>query len=384
MIRKLLTMPYALVVAAALLASSCSTNPQGSTSPQNEAGKTETKGKIGMTCMDLTNPFFKLIANVMQQEAQKYGYEIVALSGELDPAKQNNQMSDFVAQGYDAIFLNPVDSKAAGEGVKRAHEAGIPVFTFDVQVTDEEAKDLIVSHIGSDNFQGGQLAGESMMKVTGDRGKIAIITYPEVTSCILRRDGFMDYLTKNNSKLEVVTELSGKGNRNDGYAVATDILQAHPEIVGIFAINDPSGLGAHAAVTKAAREIGSASLHSTLHPLASKPCSRRSSLTLRSSSHARWPKGLSTPSSSISTAKRSQRRSSFLASTTTTKTRSMTRVALRSSGKPRRHCVSSFNRKPSRLRELRRGPITGAMRKNSLADGVSVDELRHSNVLKRR
>lgn len=384
MIRKLLTMPYALVVAAALLASSCSTNPQGSTSPQNEAGKTETKGKIGMTCMDLTNPFFKLIANDMQQEAQKYGYEIVALSGELDPAKQNSQMSDFVAQGYDAIFLNPVDSKAAGEGVKRAHEAGIPVFTFDVQVTDDEAKDLIVSHIGSDNFQGGQLAGESMMKVTGDRGKIAIITYPEVTSCILRRDGFMDYLTKNHSKLEVVTELSGKGNRNDGYAVATDILQAHPEIVGIFAINDPSGLGVHAAVTRGAREIGSASLHSTLHPLASKPCSRRSSLTLRSSFHARWPKGLSTPLSSISTAKRSQRRSSFLASITTTKTRSMTRVALRSSGKPRRHCVSSFNRKPSRLRELRRGPITGAMRKNSLADGVSVDELRHSNVLKRR
>lgn len=52
--------------------------------------------------------------------------------------------------------------------------------------------------------------------------------------------------------LEVVTELSGKGNRNDGYAVATDILQAHSEIVGIFAINDPSGLGAYAAVTRVA------------------------------------------------------------------------------------------------------------------------------------
>ena len=130
-----------------------------------------TKGKIGMTCMDLTNPFFKLIANVMEEEAQKHGYTLVALSGELDPAKQNNQLADFAAQGYVAIFLNPVDSKAAGEGVKKAHEAGIPVFTFDVEVTDAEAKDLIVSHIGSDNYQGGLLAGESMMKVTGDRGR---------------------------------------------------------------------------------------------------------------------------------------------------------------------------------------------------------------------
>lgn len=211
------------------------------------------KGKIGVTCMDLTNPFFKLIANVMQEEAAKHGYEIVALSGENDPAKQNNQISDFVAQGYDAIFLNPVDSRAAGEGVKKAHEAGIPVFTYDVQVTDEEAKDMIVSHIGSDNYQGGLLAGESMMKVTGDKGRIAIITYPEVTSCILRVNGFKDYLKKHNSKLVIVTELSAKGNRSDGYAVATDILTANPDIVGIFAINDPSGLGAYSAVLKAGK-----------------------------------------------------------------------------------------------------------------------------------
>ena len=215
--------------------------------------KPDYKGKIGVTCMDLTNPFFKLIANVMQEEAAKYGYEVVALSGELDPAKQNNQLSDFAAQGYDAIFLNPVDSRAAGEGVKKAHEAGIPVFTYDVQVTDEQAKDLIVSHIGSDNYQGGLLASESMMKVTGDQGKIALITYPEVTSCILRVNGFKNYLKEHNSKLVIVTELSGKGNRSDGYTVATDILTAYPDIVGIFAINDPSGLGAYAAVHKAGK-----------------------------------------------------------------------------------------------------------------------------------
>ena len=211
------------------------------------------KCKIGMTCMDLTNPFFKLIADVMRKEASKYGYEVVPLSGGLDPARQNNQLSDFVAQGYDAIFLNPVDSKSAGEGVKKAYAAGVPVFTFDVQVTDEEAKKLITSHIGSDNYQGGRLAAESMMRATGDKGKIAIISFPEVTSCIYRVKGFRDYLKEHNSNLRIVTELSGKGNREEAYAVATDILQAHPDIVGIFAINDPSALGAYAAVRKAGK-----------------------------------------------------------------------------------------------------------------------------------
>lgn len=214
---------------------------------------TEIKGKVGYTCMDLTNPFFKLIANVMEEDLAQYGYELVALSGELDPAKQNSQLADFAAQGYAAIFLNPVDSEAAGEGVRKAHEAGVPVFTFDVQVTDETAREMIVSHIGSDNYQGGRLAGESMMKATGDKGKIAIISYPEVTSCIYRVSGFKDHLKEHNSKLEIVTELSGKGNRDDGYTVATDILQSQPDIVGIFAINDPSGLGAWQAVQKAGR-----------------------------------------------------------------------------------------------------------------------------------
>jgi len=213
----------------------------------------QSKGKIGVTCMDLTNPFFKLIANVMEKEAAKYGYEVVALSGQMDPAKQNNQLADFAAQGYDAVFLNPVDSKAVAEGVKKAHQAGIPVFTYDVQVQAEQAKKMIVSHIGSDNYQGGKLAAESMIKVTGDNGKIAIIGYPEVSSCILRVKGFKDYLKEHESKLRIVTELSGGGNRNDGYTVATDMLQAHPGIVGIFAINDPSALGAYAAVVKAGK-----------------------------------------------------------------------------------------------------------------------------------
>ncbi len=211
----------------------------------------EFKGKIGMTCMDLTNPFFKLIGNVMEEEAAKYGYEVIALSGNLDPAQQNNQMSDFVAQEYDAIFLNPVDSKSSGEGVKKAYAAGIPVFTFDIQVTDSLGRELVFSHIGSDNYQGGKLAGESMMKVTGDRGEIAIVSLPEITSCVYRVNGFRDYLKENNSRLKIVIELSGKGNRNDGYAVTTDILQAHPNIIGIFAVNDPSALGAYAAVQKA-------------------------------------------------------------------------------------------------------------------------------------
>lgn len=209
------------------------------------------KGRIGMTCMDLGNPFFQLIANEMEKAAAEHGYEIVALSGDNEPGTQNSQINDFVAQGYDAIFLNPVDSVSAGQGVKKAHEAGIPVFTFDIQISDPDAKKLVTSHIGSDNYQGGRLAGKSMMSALGNKGSVAIISLPEVSSCILRVNGFKDELKEAASPIQIVTELSGKGRRDEGFKVGTDILQAHPEINGIFAINDPSGLGAHSAVQKA-------------------------------------------------------------------------------------------------------------------------------------
>jgi ribose transport system substrate-binding protein len=245
------TLLSTLVLSAFVITTaSCSKAPEAN-SPRTSSAM---KGKIGMTCMALTNPYFKFIANVMTEEAAKHGYELIAQDAANDAAAQNSQMNDFVAQRVDAIFLNPTSSEAASEGVKRAHSAGIPVFTFDVEVTDAAAKEMVKSHIGTDNYQGGRLAGESMLKVTKDRGKIAIITYPEVTSCIHRRNGFVDFLKESNSKLEIVTELSGVGDRNHGYNVATDILQAHPDIVGIFAVNDPSALGAHAAVTKAGRE----------------------------------------------------------------------------------------------------------------------------------
>ena len=110
---------------------------------------------------------------------------------------------------------------------------------------------MVVSHIGSDNYQGGRLAGKSMMEATGDSGKVAILGFPEVSSCILRVKGFKDYLKENNSELEIVSELNAKGARPDGFNVTNDLLQSHGDVAGIFAINDPSALGSYAAVEKA-------------------------------------------------------------------------------------------------------------------------------------
>ncbi|MEM7145029.1 MAG: substrate-binding domain-containing protein [Verrucomicrobiota bacterium] len=216
------------------------------------------KPVIAASCITLTNPYFILIKDVMTEEAARHGYDVIFLSGDQDPAKQANQVKDFIVQGAAAIALNPCDSKAIGPAIAEANEAGIPVFTFDIKCQADGVD--IVSHIATDNFQGGQLAGEAMIEALGpEGGEVAILDYRSVESCIMRVDGFKEVIDKHNAanpdaQIKIVAELPGEGVKDKGYKAAEDALQASPNLDGIFAINDPSGLGAVAALERAGKQ----------------------------------------------------------------------------------------------------------------------------------
>lgn len=216
----------------------------------------EKRGTIGATCMTTANPFFKVIEENMRDEAAKHGYDLVYLGCDNDVSKQQRQIKDFLAQKYTAIALNPADSKAIGTAVKEANDAGVPVFTFDVKCQAPGVD--IVSHVGTDNAQGGELAGQAMIDALGDDGgKIVVIDYRAVESCQERVKGFKKVIDAYNAtarnKIEIVAELPGEGDRAKGFKAAEDALQTEPNIKGIFAINDPSGLGAVGALKKAGK-----------------------------------------------------------------------------------------------------------------------------------
>ena len=180
---------------------------------------------------------------------------MIVTSGEFDVAKQRNQTLDFIVQKVSAIILCPCDSKAIGSAIVSANEAGIPVFTADIACLAEEAK--VVSHIASDNLGGGRKAAEAMIEALGESGgKVAILDFKSAESCLLRVQGFKEEIAKHNESVEeqrrinVVAELPAEGQRNLGFKTASDALQAHPDLAGIFAINDPSALGAFAALEK--------------------------------------------------------------------------------------------------------------------------------------
>src|SRR5688572_16630038 len=156
------------------------------------------KGTIGLSVLTLTNPFFKEIADKMTEEAAKHGYGVAVVSGEFDVARQQNQVKDFIVKKVAAIVLTPCDSKAIGPAIQEANAAGIPVFTADIACLAPGVK--VVSHIATDNYEGGKEAAKAMAEALGEAGgKVAMLDHKPVESCILRANGFWDEMGRINA-----------------------------------------------------------------------------------------------------------------------------------------------------------------------------------------
>jgi ribose transport system substrate-binding protein len=234
----------------------CNSGKKTSADKDAEAA-TKDRGTIGYSALTTTNPFFVIIGDTMEAEAKKQGYDMIRVSGDRDAKKQSNQIDEFIAKGVAAIVMNPCDSKGVGEAIKRANEAGIPVFTNDIKYDGDVGE--VVSHVATDNYQGGKLAGKAMVDAIGKTGgEVAILGFPQVESCQLRVKGFNEVLDEHNSKegnaqIKVVKTLDGGGLRKEGYNAATASLEAHDQLKAIFAINDPSALGAYSAIKDAGK-----------------------------------------------------------------------------------------------------------------------------------
>ena len=214
------------------------------------------KKLIGFSMKNANNPFFRIIADNLAEEAAQHGYEVQIVSGDEDVAVQRGQIQDWIVKQAAAIVLNPVDSKTIGPAIREANAAGIPVFTCDLECTDPDAK--VVTHVATDNLQGGRLAGEAMVALLGEGGgQVLVLDLKSAESCVLRVQGFWEVLDEHNADaaapIEVVAELESLGSKDRGFSATQDALQRFPDLDAIFAINDPAALGAHAALEKAGR-----------------------------------------------------------------------------------------------------------------------------------
>jgi len=219
--------------------------------PAEEAVEEEAEEtiKIGFAVSTLANPFFVTMKEGGEEKAAELGIEIITLDAQDSSETQSSQIEDLIASNVDVIIINPTDSDAVVASVKEANKAGIPVIT----VTRPSNGGEFVQHLDIDNSFAGKLVAEEMVKVLGEKFKVAILEgIAGAPSAEARQSGFLGVID-DYPDIEVVSSLTANYSREEGASVMEDILQGNPELDAVYAHNDEMALGAVRAVIAAGR-----------------------------------------------------------------------------------------------------------------------------------
>lgn len=207
----------------------------------------EAAGVIGASLLTQQHPFYIELGRAMQEEAKKDGVTLQVSIANQDLNKQIADVEDFITKKVDVIIISPVDASGVRGAVRKAQKAGIKVITVDVPAKHAD----VAAYVGTDNYAGGEKAGELMATQLGDAGQVGIIDYPTVQSVVDRVNGFRHAL-ETHPNVKIVADQAGI-TRAEALSVAQNMLQANPGITGIFGFGDDAALAAVSAVHSAKR-----------------------------------------------------------------------------------------------------------------------------------
>lgn len=209
-----------------------------------------TEKTLGLVLSTLNNPFFVTLRDGAQKAADAAGVKLVVVDAQDDSAKMTAGIEDLINKKVSALLINPTDADAVVPSVQKANAANIPVFTVDRGANGG----VVVSHIASDNVAGGKMAAEFLCKALNGKGKVVELQGIAGTSAARDRgQGFNDYMKTNCTGVTIVAQQTADFNRDKGLTVFENILQAQPQIDGVFAHNDEMVLGAIQAAESAKR-----------------------------------------------------------------------------------------------------------------------------------
>ena len=258
-IKKLLALGLCLCMAAGI---TVGYGDSKSSKNGTDSGKNTNDGLSFAFCTNtLNNTFQSSIDSKLKELCDKDGISYTCLDPDYDLNKQLSQLSDVANNGYDAVFVIPVDSAGITSGLAEISEAGIPIFNVDTAVIDDDLESFVTQFVGTNAYMAGQLVGEQMVKDHPDGGNIAILDFHSNESCVDRVNGFLDGLGDSKDKFKIVAQQDGGAALDKSMELAEDIITASPDMDAFFCINDPSALGAAAAI-KAANKTGKIGVYS--------------------------------------------------------------------------------------------------------------------------
>ena len=211
---------------------------------------------VALVMKTLNNPFFVDMERGAKDAAQRLGLKLLvqAAEREVDVEKQMQIIENLIERKVDALCVTPSGSKEIVPAIVKANQAGIPVLIVDTRVDSRALADATgrtASFIGSDNIEGGRIAGRYLVGRLQRKGQIAILEgIPGHETGDARLRGFREVVAREPG-IQVVASQNANWERDQGYNVFQNLLQSHPDLSGVFACNDLMALGAIEAIAAA-------------------------------------------------------------------------------------------------------------------------------------
>lgn len=221
--------------------------------PEKEEGKEDASGEeyvIGYAPATLNNAFWLAVKDGVEQAIEESGanVKLVDIDANGDQSVMNDGISSLISSGIDALLCAPADSTAVASALTELKDAGVPVINFDTPVEDPNMVETIIA---SDNTNAGYVVGKDVGEKIEDGAKILVLHSPRASACVQRYDGFIKALDESGKKYEIVNVLDGEGDQETSLGLVSDALVADPDLSVIFAVNDPSAMGAVNAIQQA-------------------------------------------------------------------------------------------------------------------------------------
>ncbi|MFJ5842336.1 D-ribose ABC transporter substrate-binding protein [Streptomyces shenzhenensis] len=196
------------------------------------------------------NPFFKAEADAAGAKAKSLGYKTSVASHDDDPNKQSELIDAAISRKAAAIILDNAGADASIGPVRKATEAGIPVFLIDREINQTG---IAKAQIVSNNSQGAQLSAQQFVKALDGKGDYVELTGKESdTNAGVRSKGYADVISQYPDMKRVVRQ-TANWDQQEAFTKMETILQRFPKIKGVIAGNDTMALGAVAALKSAKR-----------------------------------------------------------------------------------------------------------------------------------
>jgi ribose transport system substrate-binding protein len=214
--------------------------------------------RVAFVMKTLNHPFFLDMQRGAEEAARRLGVELVvqAAEREIDVERQMQIIENLLQTRVQALCVTPSGSREIASAIAKANRAGIPVVVVDTRVDPQAAAAAqlkIASFVGSDNYEGGRLAGEYLKKATGGRARVAVLEgIPGHETGDSRLRGFRDAL-RDAPGMPIVASQPANWERDQGFTVFQNMLQAHRDIDAVFACSDLMALGAIEAIAAAGR-----------------------------------------------------------------------------------------------------------------------------------